>query len=304
MKKIMFLGMGGIGSSFASQLKDSNINPLVICNKERKLRYEKDGFIVNNKRYDFEYITPDTKNYTANLIIISVKYNDLNSSLDELINFVGENTLIMSLMNGIDSELIIAEKFSMDKIIHSFVIAIDAVREKNNVVYSNPGKIIFGNQNGLEDYKTDFIKNILDTTTIQYKISDNILKELWWKFMVNVGINQTSAILNAPYSVFQQNQDALELMKLAMQEVIDLSIAMDINLEQNSIKKFQDILIELHKDGKTSMLQDVQAKRETEVDMLAGQVCKLGIEYNIETPINNVLFKMLKTIEYMNKKVQ
>jgi len=48
-------------------------------------------------------------------------------------------------------------------------------------------------------------------------------------------------------------------------------------------------------------MQDVKAKRKTEVEMLAGKVIDYGKKYNVETPINNYLFKMLKTIEFINK---
>ena len=50
-------------------------------------------------------------------------------------------------------------------------------------------------------------------------------------------------------------------------------------------------------DSKTSMLQDVEARRKTEVEMLAGTICELGEQYGVETPINRMLFQMIRTIE-------
>ncbi|MDM8534988.1 ketopantoate reductase family protein, partial [Clostridiaceae bacterium HSG29] len=231
----------------------------------------------------------------------AVKYHHLEQSLELLKNFIDENTIIVSLMNGIDSEIIIGEKYGIEHLVHAFVIGIDAVREQNILNFEANGTIIFGNENGKEDSKTDFIKNLFNDTGIDYKLSDEILKKLWWKFMVNVGINQVSSILNAPYGVFVKCKEATNLMEEAMKEVIELSKAMNVNLEDSAIDEFKVFLNKLKPEGITSMLQDVKAKRKTEVEMLSGKVIEFGKRYNVETPINDYLFKMLKTIEFINK---
>ncbi len=301
MKKVMFLGMGAIGAGFASQLYNGGVKPIVICNEERKKRYKKDGFIINKKRYDFEYFLPEITDYKADIIFIAVKYQNLKESIKLMKNFINENTIIVSLMNGIDSEAIIAETYGIEHLVYSFVIGIDAVRENNILNFASNGTIIFGNKNGKEDYKTNFIKSLFNETGVDYKLSDEILKKLWWKFMVNVGINQVSSILNAPYGVFVNCKESSDLMEEAMKEVIDLSIAMNINLDYSAIDEFKVVLNKLKPEGITSMLQDVKAKRKTEVEMLAGKVIDYGKKYNVETPINNYLFKMLKAIEFINK---
>ena len=298
MKKVMFVGMGAIGASFASQMKDNGVDPLVLCGSDRKARYSNKGFIVNKKRYDYEYVTPEEKNVNVDLIIIVVKYHNLEEVVSQIENFVGENTLIMSLMNGIDSELIIGKKYGMEHLVHAFVVSLDGVRTHNSIEYSSPGQIIFGNQNGIEDFKTDLIKEILIASNISYQISPEILKRLWWKFMVNVGANQISSILNATYGTLKSSKEAQSLMRMAMLEVVELSKAMHVNLDISSIEQFYEMIKNLGDDGKTSMLQDVHAKRKTEVEMLAGQVIAYGKEYNIPTPVNDLLFKMIKVIEY------
>jgi|LGOV01.1.fsa_nt_gb 2-dehydropantoate 2-reductase len=301
MEKVMFLGMGAIGASFAAQLKDGGVTPVVLCDEKRKSRYSKDGFIVNNKHYDFEYILPSDTHYTADIIFLAVKHHHLKESVEQMKNFIDADTIIVSLMNGIDSEMIIGKHYGMNHIVHAYVIAIDAVREKNIINFEDNGQIVFGNSNGIEDNKTDFIKHLFNKTGVTYKISDEILKRLWWKFMLNVGLNQVSSILDAPYGVFTRSNDALELTKLAMKEVIELSKAMNINLDESAIDQYISVLNNLAPEGITSMLQDVRAKRKTEVEMLSGQVIEFGKKYGVDTPVNNILYKMIRTIEFTNE---
>ena len=112
-----------------------------------------------------------------------------------------------------------------------------------------------------------------------------------------MGINQSSAILKAPYGVFQSSDEALELLKDTMREVIILANVLGVDLEENDMDTFIDLLFNLSKDGKTSMLQDVLAKRKTEVEMFAKVVWDLGNDHNLKLPINDMMYKMIKVIE-------
>ena len=86
-------------------------------------------------------------------------------------------------------------------------------------------------------------------------------------------------------------------MESAMREVIRLSEKAQINLTEEDIKRFNEILPDLNPQGKTSMLQDVEAGRKTEVEMFAGKVIALGRQYDVPTPVNQRLFDLIKEIE-------
>ncbi len=82
-----------------------------------------------------------------------------------------------------------------------------------------------------------------------------------------------------------------------MKEVLELSRKVGINLNEKDIDGFVSIVKSHSADSKTSMLQDVEAKRKTEVEMLAGTVCELGKQYGVDTPINKTLFNIIKIME-------
>lgn len=103
--------------------------------------------------------------------------------------------------------------------------------------------------------------------------------------MMNVGVNQISAILKAPYGVFQRVPEARELLVMASREVLKLSEKVGINLTEDDLQNYMEIINNLAPEGKSSMLQDVEADRKTEVEIFAGTVVELGRQYGIETPI-------------------
>ena len=49
--------------------------------------------------------------------------------------------------------------------------------------------------------------------------------------------------------------------------------------------------------GQTSMLQDIEARRKTEVEYFSGTVIRLGKQYNVPTPWNDRLYMLIKTME-------
>jgi len=70
-----------------------------------------------------------------------------------------------------------------------------------------------------------------------------MMRIMWWKFMINVGINQASAVLRAPFLIFQTSEEARDLMESAMREVIKLSEKAQVNLTEEDIKRFNEILL-------------------------------------------------------------
>ena len=203
----------------------------------------------------------------------------------------------MSLLNGVDSEEIIGERFGIEKMVYSYVTNIDAKKINNNIIHTTNGIIVFGNKDNSEDRKTNIITKVFDDVNIEYTLSKDIQRDMWWKYMVNIGVNQTSAILGAPYGVFQSSEHLRELAKSAMREVVAIAQAKDISLTEDDVEHSLHRILEHSKEGRTSMLQDVEARRLTEVDMFSKNICKLGKKYNIPTPINQTFFYMIKVIE-------
>ncbi|MDD4362994.1 MAG: ketopantoate reductase family protein [Atribacterota bacterium] len=299
MEKILFLGAGAVGATLIAQFLDANYPICVLCDINRKNKYLQSNFVVNRRQYKFNFITKDEYRRTADIVIIAVKYFNLQDAIRLLKGIVGENTIIMSLLNGIDSEDIIAKKFNYSNLIFSFIYNIDAVRSNNVINYTKKGIIVFGEKNGQISEKIIRVRDVFNIAKINYEISKNILKRMWWKYMINIGMNQTTAVLRAPYWVLQEICYSQEIARAAMKEVVQISQALNINLSQEDINKHFERLMHFQPDGKTSMLQDVEAKRKTEVEMFSGKICQIGKKLNIQTPINKMFYILIKSIESM-----
>ncbi len=302
IQNVYIAGLGAIGGAFGTKIQENKPESLrIICNQERIRRYIKQGVLVNDKAYKFRYLEPGEDSPAADLILIAVKHHQLSQAIEDIKRFVSRDTIILSLLNGISSEETIGEAFGAEHVLPSFVVGTDAVRENTKIRYTNIGKIVFGATIPIaHSEKVSAVGTFFDAVQIPYTVSDNILRDLWWKFMVNVGVNQASTVLRAPYGVFQKIGEAQELMVSAAREVIELSQKAGIYLEQEDLAEFIRIINSLSPEGKTSMLQDIEAGRKTEVEIFAGAVLALGRQYKIQTPVNEILYKIITIMEKMN----
>ena len=115
--------------------------------------------------------------------------------------------------------------------------------------------------------------------------------------MINVGLNQWSALIRSQYRLFQNSLHGQELLRQTMMEVIVLSRHFGGNLDKTDIDRAIAVLQTLAPEGKTSMLQDVEARRQTEVDAFAGTMMRLAKAIGLDVPINAILYEAIRAIE-------
>ncbi len=299
LQNVYLVGLGAIGSAYAAKMEDAVPGLVkVIVDQKRLTTYLDQEVKVNGKAYRFPLVTPEQATEKADLILVAVKGHHLDETIEQLRPFVGRETIILSLLNGITSEEAIGKVYGLEKLLYSFVVATDATRTGRVTHYSTIGRIVFGEkQNAVYSSKVLAVKELFDRTGVPYTIPVDMMRELWWKFMMNVGVNQVSAILKAPYGVFQRVKEAQELMMMACGEVLQIAEKIGINLTAGDIEEYLRVIGGLASEGKTSMLQDVEAGRKTEVESFAHTVVALGEKYGVATPVNACLGRMLATLE-------
>ncbi|MDY0095560.1 MAG: ketopantoate reductase family protein [Candidatus Vecturithrix sp.] len=300
IQQVTILGAGAMGSVYASLFFEMNPAGVSFMAKgERAERLQAQGIVVNDKRYAIPVVTPDDMSPPSDLIIVALKHHHLQEAFPDLTHRVGDNTTFLSVMNGLDSEATISAMYGPEKVLYAIAVGIDALRENNNVVYTNQGKIFFGNtENSRLTERVVRVQQIFERAGIICETPQDMIRMLWWKFMINVGVNQSSAVLRAPFGVFHQSEDAKALMEAAMQEVVNLAQAAKVNLVEQDIKNWYQYLFTLSPNGKTSMLQDLEAGRKTEVEIFGGKVVELGKTYGVPTPVNQTLLRIITVLEH------
>ena len=299
IQKVAILGAGAMGAYFAGRFFDTaGFSTVLIAKGPRLDKLKTKGLVVNGKSYTIPVIHPDKATSTMDLIIVALKHHHLKEAAQGLEKLIGDSTTIISIMNGLESEEYIGSIYGMDKMLYAVSVAIDALRQGNQITYTKPGKHYFGEAiNTHLSQRVLRVQEAFDRAGIVYETPEDMIRMMWWKFMVNVGVNQASAVMRAPFGVFQTSPEAQGLMEALMKEVTALTGVMDVNLTNRDIEEWYTFLNVLSPQGKTSMLQDIEAGRKTEVEIFGEKVVELGKTHGVPTPVNQTVLQIIRVLE-------
>lgn len=300
IERVAILGAGALGAVYANLFHTAGITTKLVAKGERFQRLQRDGIYINNIHYPVPVLNTEQAelSYKADLIIVATKYYHLNTALPDLANVVHENTIFISLLNGLNSEAIIGELYGHEKMLLSIAMNLDARREGNRIFHSRPPLLIFGESNNrIVSSKVKAVQRILDKAGISHETPEDMNRSVWWKFMVNVGMNQSSAVTGATYGRYKSEPELRWLKETLMREVIAVAQAEGVNLRNEDASSFYKTLDIIAEDGKTSMLQDIEASRKTELDMFAPVVIALGEKHGIPTPVNRTMLSIIRSLE-------
>ena len=302
IKKISLIGLGAMGVFFAPRLAAAYPEGFrVIADGERKRRLEEKGVIVNGVNYKFPIITPEEKGDPADLILIGVKGYGLDQAIEDIRNQVGEETLIISLLNGVDSEEKLVKSFGEKHVLYGYMRM--SVVMKDGKADFDPywGKIHFGEKLNKEySERVLAVKEVFDKADIPYEIDEDMLKGIWFKFMCNIGENMTCALLGIPFGGFHVSDHANWVRIEAMKEVAAIAQKKGISIGKEEIEMQNKTILTIPYPNKPSTLQDLEAFKHTEIDMFAGTVIQMGRELGIPTPICEMFYHGIHVLEEKN----
>lgn len=299
IRKVALLGAGAVGSYVIwglSRCKDVEFG--LVAEGARADRLKR-GCIINGETYHPAVWTPRQAR-GADLLVVALKYGALPGALDSIRTVVDENTTVMSLMNGVDSEEQIAARVGEGHLLYS-LIKVASHREGEGYRFDPETTvgIVYGELNPpFESPRIQAVAALFAQAGLRARVTAHIREEIWSKFRLNVCNNLPQAILGAGVGCYRDSvhmkaiSDGLraELEAIAAAKGIDLSKIADSSSRGSPVPP----------TARYSTLQDLDAGRHTEIDMFSGALMRMGKELGIPTPYNAYTYHMIKALEEKN----
>ena len=291
------IGLGALGILFGRPMQRHDPEHFtVIADAGRIRRYQSEPVTCNGEPCRFSYTLPE-EGHPVDLVLVAVKATALDSAIRDIARFVGPDTVIVSVLNGITSEQRLDAVYP-GHLLWSVAVGMDATRTGRTLVYQCPGCIQLGERDGSTTPRLQAVADYLTACGIVCQPCGDILFQQWKKLMINVGLNQTSAVYGLSYGGMRGSAAAREKIHQAMQEVIALAHAEGVPLPDDcDVTWLRANMPGFGADGRPSMGQDVLAHRPTEVEEFAGVVCRLGRKHGIPTPGNDFYYRTIKEME-------
>ena len=285
IKKVAILGAGAVGSYVIEGISGCmEIRLGVIAEGERNARLKSAGCTINGVTYHPEvWTSQETDN--IDLLIVSLKYGALPTALDTIKQATSQNTIVMSLMNGVDSEEIIEAKIGMSHILPA-LIKVASHKEPDGYHFDRKSTIgiIFG------EYKPPFQSERVKAVCDLFEKSDI-------SYRVTVCNNLPQAILGAGVGCYRDSVHMKAISEGLRSEIEAIAAEKGIEFSKiESSAKGSPVM----PSARYSTLQDLDAKRHTEIDMFSGALMRMGKELGIPTPYNEYTYHMIKALEEKN----
>ena len=304
--KICMLGTGSLGSTIGGTLAQGGSEVYFVDQwKEHIDKINENGLKMTDEKEDW-YEKVDARTSAegmgpVDLVIVLVKSFATKEAVSQLkeTNVIGENTLVMSLQNGLGNEETIAEVVGEANVISGKTYVGGRLLSPGYVSAGVKGKYTYIGE--LTGEITDRIQAVCDEFNkagLLCEVSDNIKGLIWDKLLINVAAGALCSITRLPYGPLYEEEYIKETAVAAIQEGIDVAKAAGVKLKSEDPEYPWYAASEgLPETFKTSILQSLELKRPTEIDFINGSVVEWGKKFGIPTPVNRTLVTCVKGIE-------
>lgn len=297
IEKVALLGAGAVGAYFIWGLsKKLGENFCVIAKGERKKRLEEEGLIINGEHFQINVTEPEEAE-NVDLLLVSSKQDALEDAIQDIQKIVTDKTMVISLLNGVNSEEIIGKAIGMEHMLYS-VMRIASVRNGNRIVF-DPEKTagVFVGEKGIHipTERVLGVEKLFQDTGIRYHFVENILLDMWVKYASNIAQNLPQAILGVGFGAYIDSRHMHQIAKELWREVSQIANAKGIPLQEEFVL-FEGV----SPAARFSTLQDLDAGRHTEIEMFAGEMKRMGKECQIPVPYCEYTYHLIKALEERN----
>jgi len=232
-------------------------------------------------------------------VIVATKAYDTEEAMRLLGRFHRES-VFLSFQNGLDNEEIISRHAI--KVVGGVTSHGVTMEGPGRVFHAGIGSTLVGNYKGAEDRLSE-IATALTEAGIETEITDDIRREIWKKVIVNAGINPLTAITGQKNGFILENPNLEMTLEAVCEEAISVAIALGLDISVDEAIAQTKEVARLTAENKSSMLQDIEKGRKTEIDSICGVIARLGRERGVPTPVNLSLMAVVKGLEEANQKI-
>ena len=315
--RTLIYGAGSVGLGIASCLLKSKAQVDILARDNTVSGLRKHGLLRTGIFGDYQ-AAPTAFNALSSLSQIQAKpydcvlvctksFDSLEASEDlaEHKHILTEEAKIVLFQNGWGNAEIFSTFFSTDRIYNARVITGFRRLKSNEVTITvhaeaiHIGSLFSGDLSCVQK-----LCRLIAEGGIPCEVSDSIEKDLWAKMLYNCALNPLGAILDVPYGVLAENDFTRAIMNGIVNEVFTVMKRQGYKTHwptaDDFLNVFYDSLVPDTAEHKSSTLQDILAKKKTEINALNGAVIKLAEQNTVDVPYNLVVYNMVKFIEAKN----
>ena len=301
--KIAVVGAGAMGSLFGALLAEAGqevwlydvwVEHVRVVNQSG-LQIERES---KTRTVRINATTDPNKIGGADLVIIFVKSTQTKSAAETAGKIAGLDGTVMTLQNGMGNADIIAEVIAPDRILSGTTSHGATMLGAGRIRHAGIGATTIGSWADTDQGRRRAIEfaDFFNSAGIETQAVSDVRSVVWNKLLINIGINAITALSGIKNGQLLDLAITRELSRTAVEEAMAVARAQHIEIKNDAV----DIVFrvaEATAANRSSMGQDVDNKRQTEIAAINGFIVQEAERLGLEAPVNFVLTALIETLQ-------
>jgi 2-dehydropantoate 2-reductase len=300
--RILVVGAGAIGGYFGGRLLEKGEDVTFLVREGRKKQLEQNGLRIDSV-YGNSILSPKTimagdTAHPFDVVLLTTKSYHLQGAIEDISQYIGAETVIIPLLNGISHiEQLIAE-FGKEKIVGGMCFIESTLDQHGSVVQTSAiHDLVFGELSG---EKTERILKIADAfsgTKASFQLSENINQDMWHKYLFIAAMSGITSLMRAPIGPIRKTDSGRKTIGLLISELTNIMNKLEAPMLGNIEVVQMNKIDELGYGMKSSMQRDMEKSLPIEVEHLHGFLLDKANGLQLNVPILEAIYANLKVYE-------
>jgi len=290
--KIAFMGSGGVGGLIGARLAQAGCDVSFIARgahlaamREHGLKLESP---VGNVHLPNVRVTDDPGSLgPVDIVVIAVKLWDTGAAARAIAPLIGPDTGVLSLQNGVRKDEILRPIFGERALMGGVAYMGTAISRPGVILHTGTlQRVVFGEYDGRRSKRAEALLGFLQKTGIDARLSDDIRRSIWEKFVFLVGMAAVTATIRLPLGPILKHPLTRQFYLDAMREAAAVGRAHGVWLPEDIAEERLAFSDTLPASMTASLQLDLERGNPLEVEWLSGSVVELGAAVGVPTPIH------------------
>lgn len=302
MKRLLMVGAGGIGGYFGGRLVENGVDVTFLVREGRRQQLAERGLVIHSVSGDYtcepKLIVTGEEIQPYDVIFITVKAYHLKECMNDIEPYVGENTLIVPLLNGVSHMNTLQERFGRERVLGGLCFIETTLNEGGDIVQTSPAnRLVYGEWEGGSSERIRELEALLSGTKANIESSSDIAGEMWHKYLFILLLSGMTTIMNASVGPIRDAEYGMDLVRQLLEECRAVMEAAGAPMHENSVPNAIDTFRKVGAGMKASMLRDMEKSQSIEGEHLQGYMMELAKQYSIPVPLLTVIYTRLQVYE-------
>lgn len=300
--RILVVGAGAVGGYFGGRLVEKGEDITFLVRTKRKQQLEQHGLIIEsvngNVKVQPKLIISGEEAAPYDVILLSTKAYHLEEAIGSIAPYVGENTMILPLLNGILHIEKLIQAFGSDKVLGGLCFIETTLDSLGRVLQTSPAHtLMFGERNGEKSERIERLAKSFHGAKANFYLSQKINQEMWHKYLFIAACSGVTTLLRSPMGPIREEPMGAEIMTKLVDEIASVMKEMNAPIAETAAEEQLKKLNAIGAGMKSSMQRDMEKRLQIEADHLQGYLIQKAKELGISVPVLDVVYANQKVYE-------